>query len=368
MVFYTWGKEGADTKYDPAFKKFITWDLPLLEAYKYQFVENTAKNPGSHHFIGIVNPYLVKSIGEFQPDAILVYGWAYQSHLTILRYFKGKIPVWFRGDSTLLDSSKGFKKILRNLFLKWIYHYIDQAFYVGKANKAYFKNFGLKETQLIFAPHAIENDRFGMIRAVESKALRNSLNVLENEILILFAGKLEDKKNPLLLLSAFKKLNKANTHLLYVGNGFLEKELKEKAFRHFGKLNTGLAQDDKPLKIHFMDFQNQTQMPMIYQACDLFCLPSQGPGETWGLAVNEAMACGKALLVSDKVGCAENLVENGINGYIFESNSQSDLQEKLTLLINNKSLLKKMGKKSAQIIKDWSIEMQADTMLKELNK
>jgi len=359
-VFYTWGEKGAGAKYDPDFKKVISWDLPLLANYDYEFLINSAKDPGSHHYRGIVNPDLAKKITAFHPDAILVYGWAYQSHLSAMRYFKGKIPIWFRGDSTLIDEQKGFKGLFRRSFLRWVYKHGDLAFFVGTANKAYFKKFGLKENQLVFAPHAIDNDRFAINRKAEVDLLRKKLNVIADDILILFAGKLEAKKNPELLLNAFKALKLKKIHLLFVGNGELEAILKSKA-------KTADKTTLTTTNLHFIDFQNQTQMPLIYQACDLFCLPSQGPGETWGLAVNEAMAASKAILISNKVGCAADLVKNGVNGYIFESNNGKDLNDKLNLLVKNKTVLANMGKKSSGIIKNWRIEIQAAAILKELN-
>ncbi|WP_316796696.1 glycosyltransferase family 4 protein [Pedobacter agri] len=360
-VFYTWGKQGIDALYDPDFKKNITWDLPLLEGYTYEFQENVAKNPGSHHFSGIVNPHLSEQLTNFAPHAILVYSWAYKSHLQVIRKFKGKIPIWFRGDSTLLDEQQGLKKILRNFFLKWVYQHVDHAFYVGSANKIYFQKFGLAEKQLAFAPHAVDNDRFGENRLYESIRLRDQLNIASTDLLILFAGKLEAKKKPELLLQAFLDLDSPNTHLLFVGNGELEERLKDrKAPRQ--------AQNDIYQRIHFMDFQNQMQMPVIYQACDLFCLPSQGPGETWGMAVNEAMACSKAVLVSDKVGCAADLVQKGINGEIFQTNNITDLKSKLLDMVNDSVRLIEMGKMSRKIIQSWSFDKQAKQILNLLNE
>ncbi|RZK60389.1 MAG: glycosyltransferase, partial [Pedobacter sp.] len=305
-VFYTWGEEGSNAKYDPGFKKPVAWDIPLLEGYTYEFLTNAAKDAGSHHFNGIVNPDLIEKVKAFQPDAILVYGWAYKSHLKLLRHFKGKIPIWFRGDSTLLDEKKGIKQILRTLFLKRVYRNVDKALHVGSESKKYFRKFGIKEKDLIFVPHAVDNERFAVDRSKEAQQIRASLNIKHNDILVLFAGKLEHKKNPMLLLEAFIELDLLNVHLLFVGSGELEESIKFRVLSLGSKVQSteSFLWHNKSLKerIHFMDFQNQTQMPAVYQACDLFCLPSQGPGETWGLAVNEAMACGKAVLVSDKVG------------------------------------------------------------------
>ena len=388
-VFYTWGAEGSKEKYDPAFKKFIYWDLPLLEGYKYELVENTAKDAGSHHYNGIINPNLIKHVKTFNPDAILVYGWAYQSHLKVLRYFKGKVPVWFRGDSNLIDTQKATKQLLRSWFLKWVYRHVDKAFYVGKANKDYYKKFGIRARQLIFAPHAIDNERFVQDKTSDANELRALLNIKKEDILILYAGKFEKKKNPELLLDTFIKVSlsnkeqrvrnkelrarnkeqRPNLHLLFVGNGALERSLKLKVKSLKDSDVLLYAQDDNiNKKIHFIDFQNQTQMPLIYQACDLFCLPSSGPAETWGLAVNEAMASGKAVLISDKVGCGTDLVMDEKNGYIFESGNESDLFTKLSKLCVDKDLLSNMGKVSLAKIAFWNFKNQVECFKTELGK
>src|SRR5438132_1294987 len=126
-VFYTWGVKGVEDKYDPDFGKVIQWDIPLLDGYDYEFCENTATNQGSHHYKGIINPKIIQSILQYGATHLLVFGWNFQSHLQVLRFFKGKIPVLFRGDSTLLDDSRGFsfRNLFRRNFLHWIYSHID---------------------------------------------------------------------------------------------------------------------------------------------------------------------------------------------------------------------------------------------------
>lgn len=337
-VFYTCG-EGAQQKFDPGFGKNIVWDIPLLVGYPYEWVQNIAKDPGSHHSKGINNPGLIEQVTAWDPGAILVYGWFYKSHLKALRYFKNKIPVIFRGDSTLLDGTGGFKGMLRNIFLKWIYSHVDHALYTGTNNKAYFIKLGLKEAQLTFAPHAVDNERFAASRTDESATLRKQLGIGANEKLVLFAGKFESKKAPELLLRAFIEINLPDIHLLFVGNGVLDSKLKKQAVLY--------------KNIHFIGFQNQQCMPVIYQACDLFCLPSKGPAETWGLAVNEAMACKKAVLLSDKCGCAVDLVTKE-NGHIFTSENMAELAAALKELLLNREILKNLGERSGSIIKSWS--------------
>ncbi|MCZ4221790.1 glycosyltransferase family 4 protein [Pedobacter rhodius] len=348
-VFYTLGSNFSS--FDRGFNQYIEWDLPLLTGYAYEFIENTSKNPGTHHFKGIINPNLNEQIKIYKPDAILIYGWAYVSHLNLIRYFKGKIPIYFRGDSTLFSRSAKWKTFFKKPFLKWVYRHVDFAFYTGTANRAYFEKYGLKENQLAFAPHAIDNKRFFEDRHTEAESLRAKLGIRSDEVLVLFAGKFDVVKSPLILLRAFIELDLTNTHLLFVGSGPLELKLKAKSKKQKANHN----------RIHFMDFQNQTEMPVIYQSCDLFCLPSLS--ETWGLAVNEAMASSKAILVSDRVGCANDLVKQGKNGKIFNYMDFEDLKNKLAYLCSDRNLLSSYGTASKTLINSWSLDEQVKHLL-----
>jgi glycosyltransferase involved in cell wall biosynthesis len=354
-VFYTLGQDSSSF-IDKGFGKRITWDIPLFNGYDYLFLNNTAKNPSTSRFNGIINPDIISSVDAFKPNAILVIGWSFVSHLKLLHYFKNKIPVYFRGDSTLLDEQKNFRFLFRKLVLRWVYRYIDKAFYVGTNNKDYFLKHGLKEHNLIFAPHAVDNKRFGndALYKNEGKAIRIALGIPAHHTLFLFSGKFEDKKSPLLLISAFKKITQNNVSLLLVGNGFLEDALKNEAQRQ--------------TNIYFLPFQNQSQMPAVYRSADVFVLPSGGPGETWGLAVNEAMACGLPVIVSDKVGCAIDLVHNQKNGFIFESGNLDSLIEKIYLCTSiSKIELRAMGNASKKIIQYWSFEHVCEKIVEELS-
>jgi glycosyltransferase involved in cell wall biosynthesis len=356
-VFYTWSQT-AETVKDKTFGIDIKWDVPLLEGYDYEFIENTSKKPGSHHFFGIDCPELIPRVSAFKPDAILIFGWNFKSHLITMRHFKGKIPVWFRGDSTLLDEVPGWKTRLRRIVLKKVYSYINKAFYVGKANKAYFYKHGLSENQLVYAPHAVNNEHFYNTDQqnfeMKTKAWKNELSIPENQITVVFAGKFEPKKQPTLLLEAIMEANKIREKPLFlvmVGTGQLESELKSKAS---GQEN-----------ILFLPFQNQSKMPQVYRLADVFCLPSKGPGETWGLAVNESMACSRPAIVSDKVGCAEDMIVEGENGYIFDHANRDALTKILVQLDHEK--LKSMGKNALEHSRNFSLSKIASAIEEELN-
>lgn len=344
-VFYTWSQSQEGPKYDPGFGRSIEWDIPLLGGYEYTFVNNISSRPGSHHFNGIINPTLNMEVEEWKPDALLIIGWSFKSHLKCMRYFHKKISILFRGDSTLLAEQWGLRLLLRTLFLKWVYRFIDYALYVGTNNKLYFLRHGVKEKKLIFAPHAVDNQRFfdnDNIYNNEALIFRKNLGIQENDIVFLYAGKLESKKDPALLVRAFSRLKTSGTHLIMMGNGPLEKKIKLK----YSKIKN----------LHFLDFQNQSKMPVAYRWGNVLVLPSKGPIETWGLSVNEAMACSRIIIVSDRCGCGIDLVENNVNGYIFRRSNIKELVNKMKLIIENKSRINEMGNKSLQKIKDWSLE------------
>jgi glycosyltransferase involved in cell wall biosynthesis len=348
-VFYTWGQAKGKV-YDPGFGKEREWDIPLLNGYNYEFLNNVARDPGTHHFRGIDNPDIISRIQAYNPNALLMYGWSFKSHLKTMRYFHKKIPVWFRGDSTLLDEAAGFsfKKTARQIFLRWVYRHIDYALYAGRANRQYFEALGLKDRQLVFVPHAVENDRFydreGQYDQ-QAKSWRRELGIGDKEMVFLFAGKLEPKKDPELLVRAFRQLKAPDTRLIFVGNGILEEKLKAMA---------GTGPD-----IIFLPFQNQRRMPVVYRLGDVFILPSKGPGETWGLAVNEAMACSRPVMVSDKCGCAADLVLPEQNGWIFEAGSLTDLLRALQDCIQSPQQATQRGELSYQKIKHWDLTAQA---------
>lgn len=342
-VFYTAGYEKDDV-YDPDFKISFTWDIPLLEGYEHTFVNNISKKPGTRHFNAVINPTLVNEIKEWKADALLVYGWSFSSHLRAMRYFHSKIPVLFRGDSNLRDEPFGFsvKKLVRRLFLRWVYRYTDYALYTGEANKHYYLAHGLKRNQLLFSPHAVDNSRFTSDEQAherKAKEWRAESGIKKNAFVFLFAGKLTKKKDPETLIKSFIALSQKNTALIIAGNGELETELKEK-YKH-------------KTDIFFIPFQNQRIMPVVYRLANIFVLPSKGPGETWGLAVNEAMACSRGVIVSDKCGCAPDLVNPGKNGYIFHSGNAESLQSCMKLCLCNYAVF---GVFSHSLIQNYSYQ------------
>jgi len=356
-VFYGWRGAADTSAHDPGFEQEVEWDIPLLEGYEYTFVPNVSSDPGTHHFRGLINPELVPSVESWGPDAVLVYGWAYQSHLRALWSFSGRVPVFFRGDSTLLDERGWARPLLRRLVLRTVYRYVDVALPVGTQSEAYFRAHGFDDDTLHWAPHTVDNKRFEDETgeaASEALTWRRELGISDDEVVFLFAGKLGAKKAPDVLLDAYQQLDGEGHHLVFVGSGPMEEDLQEQA--------------DGNEHVHFLEFQNQSRMPSVYRLGDVFVLPSRGPGETWGLAVNEAMVCGRPVVVSDRVGCAPDLVDEGKNGYVCEADSAERLAQTLQACLENAERLDEMGRASHAMIQDWSIAREAHRIAGALNE
>lgn len=317
-VFYTW-HGGGKPVLDRGFKKAFAWDIPLTDGYQYEVVPNVASDPGTHHFGGLRNPTLTERVLAWRPDAIHLTGYAYDSHLKAMRDFhRVGVPLFFRGDSHLLDGSEGWRWQLKRMLLTRIYKWPSAFLYVGQANREYYKAFGVPVTKLHFCPHSIEVSRFAEpndILESEAREWRRTLNIGEHQRVLLFAGKFEEKKQPLALMKAFLELRMNDLILILLGEGKLASQVNELARQ-------------APGRFRVLPFQNQSRMPVVYRLGDLLVLPS-AYGETWGLAVNEALACGRPVLVSDRVGCAADVVISGETGEIFPVGDWGDFVRRL---------------------------------------
>ena len=351
-VFYTWG-QSKEKVYDARFGAERSWDIPLLDGYAYEFVHNTSNRPDSNHFRGIINPGFIARLKNEKFDAILVIRWNLWSHFLILQAFGGGgTKLFFRGDSTWIHSGNKFKQLAKKILLRFVYRKVNKAFSVGVLNKNYFLKCGLHEHQLLSAPHAVDNNRFQQGAAFfEAKALseREGLNIPLESVVFLYAGKFYAIKQLEILISAFQQLEGDEYRLLLYGSGEQELFLKE------------LAKNDS--RIIFQPFKNQSEMPWVYRVGDVFVLPSKR--ETWGLGVNEAMACSRSAIISNGCGCAPELIIEGKSGYTFPCNAANELLNRMQKC-GNKTTVAEMGKFASLHIQQFSLERVAQVIEKEV--
>jgi glycosyltransferase involved in cell wall biosynthesis len=341
-VFFTW-HDGKANALDHGFRMPVTWDIPVTEGYEFELVANSSPDPGTHHFWGLRNPELIRRMESFKPDLVHVTGWAWASHMSSLRHFhRHGVRTAFRGDSHLLGRRlAGAKWHAKRSVLKRVFSWADVCLYVGSANRDYYKAFGVPDDRLVYCPHCIDVKRFSEPAATLDRAaneLRLELGISEQSICLLFAGKLDRNKRPIELMQAVTNTNIPNVVLLVVGSGPLEQDVLR-------------AAQASPARFKLLPFQNQSRMPIIYRAADLFVLPSVS--ETWGLAVNEALASGRPALVSDAAGCVADM-KDGKVVHSFRSD-MSDIEVHLRRLCRSRGELRALESSALKVAGQYDI-------------
>jgi glycosyltransferase involved in cell wall biosynthesis len=363
-VFYLWDF-GVRAARDPGFQQNVEWDVPLLEGYEYEFVPNVSASPGSVRFFGIDNPELFSRLRAFAPDAALLIGYRFKSMMKLLFMSEERrgFPLIMRGDSHRIADGKSeklktetLKAKIRRRAITAIFKRFSAFLYVGEANREYLRIHGVPDSKLFFSPHAVDNERF-MAEPEKTRAAaaawRLELGIPSDQLLVMFAGKFEKKKRPLDLLAAFQHLDRKDVSLLFVGSGALEVELRDKA----GSVRN----------VFFAPFQNQSQMPRTYGACDLFVLPSFGSEETWGLAINEAFCLKKPVIVSDHVGCAADLVRPGQNGLIFPAGNVGRLASALADALSDQKRLAAWAERGREIVSHYDFAAATRGLIDAIN-
>jgi glycosyltransferase involved in cell wall biosynthesis len=343
-VFYTWHAGDAPVL-DRGFNQPVAWDIPVTQGYEFECVPNISADPGTHKFFGLRNPSLIDRVMAWRPEFVHVTGWAWLSHLAALYALHRRgVPTFFRGDSHLLDSSlSGPRWWFKRAFLRRVFSWPAGCLVTGSANRAYYLRFGVEPARLFPCPHSIDVGRFAAsaeAREQEAAQWRQRLDISPGQVVVLYAGKFERKKRSVDLMRAVQRLRNPNVVLVLVGGGELQSEVDN------------IAAAD-PNRFRVLPFQNQSRMPLVYRLGDLFVLPS-AYGETWGLAVNEAMACGRPVLVSDRVGGAADMIDASC-GRIFCWNDLSALESAMQELIKNPDKLVQMRYAAAE--RAWSFDI-----------
>lgn len=291
------------------------WDVDLLDGYCHVFLENRSRHPNVNKFSGCDTPSIRDYIAQGNFDAFLVTGWYLKSFWqAVFACHKEGIPVMSRGDSQLSTPRSLLKKILKAVVYRWGVQQFDAHLFVGQRNREYLAHYGVKPKMLFFSPHFVDNNYFRTrAEEVDKENIRRNLDCSNDQLLIIFVGKFIDKKRPLDLIDALGQLQQQGVSVKggFVGSGVLEEDMRKKA-KELG------------VDVFFAGFKNQSNLPQFYAAADLLALPSDG-GETWGLVVNEAMACGLPAVVSDQVGCGPDLIEKNMTGGVFPVGNATEL-------------------------------------------
>ena len=342
---------------DPAaqgigFGRELAWDVPLLEGYPWEAVPNARARPQLGGFLDSSTPRIGERLRAYAPDAALLTGWNQLPLVqALLACERLGVPTLVRGESNALKPRGPLVRLLHRHLLRRF----DVFLTIGVANAAFYSANGVAPERQVRCPYFVDNDRFATQAEAlaESRVdLRQVWGVPETAFCVAFAGKLVTKKRPVDLFEAAAAARRVvpDLHVLVVGTGELEPALRERA--------AALG-----LPATFAGFLNQTEIARAYVACDALVLPSD-LGETWGLVVNEAMACGRPAIVSDQVGCAPDLIREGLTGYSFPCGEPQALAERIVRVASDGEHGREMGWNAQRLVFDeYSIERACDAVV-----
>lgn len=321
------------------------WDLPLLEGYDCRvFAADLAAGFRSGAAVRAFRR-LRAWLGEQRPDAILCTGWYHPSLFIGLAAARlSGVPCLLRCESNLLRPRSAGARLFQRLMLRQYAAVLP----IGTLNRRYYRHFGVPDSKMFAAPYFVDNARFAEAAGRAGRStLRARWGIPDDAFCFVFSGKLEEKKHPETVVSALAGIPSA--HLLVVGAGPME-----------GAVRAAAA--SQGVSCSFTGFLNQTEIPGAYAAADCLVLPSDA-GETWGLVVNEAMACGLPAIVSDRVGCMEDLIIEGKTGASFAFGNVPALAAGLRRFVENPGFARAAGKAAARHIASFSVEAAAAGVL-----
>lgn len=330
---------------DEGFGQSVKWDVDLLKGTDPLFVEGASTRQIASAR-AMIAPGIVKVIRRGKFDALVIHGHSVGANYLALAAAKSfGIPTFTRGDTNGDLPRGGLKAKLRRVWLQGLYARLDGMLAIGSANRDFYRAMGVPERKIDFVPFTVDNERLSAASALtgaERLAYRQRLGVSADGPVALFASKFEPRKRAGDLIRAASRLAEQDVQIELVVAGSGEQDAALRA----------LAAAHPKLRAVFPGFVNQSALPKLLGACDLFVLPSER--EPWGLIVNEAMCAGLPVVATREVGAARDLVRDGKNGRVIAAGDIDALAEALREIVTDGSLRKRMSAASRAIIATWS--------------
>lgn len=332
---------------DPGFGRAIKWDIDLLAGYRAVFLGERARTRVPRGFWSLVAPEVWAEVRSGRYDFLWLHGHNYAVNIVALMAAKTRgIPVMMRGETHLGLRRGALKLWLRSILMRAFYKTCDRFLAIGSANHDFYRAMGVADAKIFKVPYTVDNARFiaaSGLSAGDRSDWRRRLGVDSAAPVILYASKLIARKRPLDLIHAAAMLSeqKLDFRVVFVGSGELEAQARALVER--------LGLKDVVL---FAGFFNQSELPKVYGASDVFVLPSED--EPWGLVVNEVMCAGLPVVTTDDVGCACDLVVQRENGFVYPAGDVGALAVALAELVQSPELRGRMGAASLERISMWS--------------
>ncbi len=332
---------------DPTQREWLVYKDEIR--FSYEVLPSWRRRVGRHSFL--LNWGAEAALRQAAPDFIVCGGYNYAcSWQSMLWARRNRVPFILWTESTARDLRSG-RALVEFLKIKFL-HGCDAFVVPGKSSSDYLRKYGVPEEKIFVAPNAVDT-RFFAQRAevIRRDAARHRQALGLPAHFFLFAGRLILEKGIFDLLRAYEALApdvRKEMGLVFVGDGDARAKLEQRA--------AAIC----PGTIHFAGFAQREQLAAYYALADALVFPTHS--DTWGLVVNEAMACGLPIISSSAAGCVADLVEGGWNGRVVSSGDIVQLSSAMNELANNAELRSCMGRRSTQRIAQYSPEAWADGM------
>ncbi len=336
---------GAVTYRDADMASTLRWDLELLSGYSHRFLFNLSGD-SNRGWTRHLNPGIVTALVRGRYDMVIfMLGWGSITAMAgILSCRLAGIPFFLYGDSSFPPPETSLRSRIRARLLGALFRRTTGFMISGVLNGEYYRHYGADPAHFFLLPWAVENERFvksAEFTEGERERMRAELGIGSGQVVFVYSAKLVERKDPMTLLRAFEQMpGRDRAALLFIGDGSLRAPLEDYARTH------------ELSGVHFSGFVNQTNLPRHYSLSDVFVLPSLY--EPRGAVVNEAMACGLPLIVTDRCGSIGDIVQQGDNALIYHAGDPSALAQAMRWMVEHPAERASMAERSRSIISTWT--------------
>ena len=333
----------------------VKHERSMLEGYPWKRMSNWSPFQNTFGFFDNFDPQLYTELTRGGYDAAWFDGYAYASMwLGFATCMRAGIPLILRGESESFFPRSRFRNLAKHAILEPLFRRMDAFLYIGQCNREFYEEFGVPSKKLFYMPYGIDNSMFQATPELKDRwrqDVRAELGLGANTCVFIYTSKHRNPKRPGDAVAAFCALPpELDIALIMLGDGDLRPEA-ERIFRDRGRGH----------RVFFLGSRLYSQLPQMLAAADVFVFTSI---ENWGMAINEALAAGLAVITSDQVAGWLNMVSPGVNGFIFRAGFIQALTAHMITLAVNRHLVESMKHASLERARTFGFSQMTDGLVR----
>jgi glycosyltransferase involved in cell wall biosynthesis len=286
---------------------------------------------------------VISVLAQNRPVAVMINGYNDAGRMRVLRWCnKQMIPVFLWGDSNIRgDMARGIKRRVKHFILTRVVRRCAAVLVCGRLGKAFFMQYGAKAEHIFYSPYEPDYELITSLPDEKIRAVAEQYNLQPDRRRIVFSARMISHKRPEMAMNAFINIAhmRPEWDLVMIGDGVMRQALQAS------------VPDELSHRITWTGFlDDQSVVSALYRLSDVMVLPSDF--EPWALVINEAAAAGLAIISSDVVGAAAELVEDGKNGRLFPAGDAAALQQCI-LDVTRPDVCDRMKQHSHEVLRHW---------------